>query len=184
MIRNVGQESSKTYECKLLNGFFTKFMSGHGLDIGGTGYNNAEPILDTATIIDLNYPNYDGINLPILTESQDYVYSSHCLEHIINRKDTIKDWYRVTKVGGFIIIIVPHQDLYEKKDSLPSRFNGDHKVFYRASNLLKEIEDSLKVNSYRIRHLIENDIGHDYNQSEEEHSKWLYEIEVVLEKIR
>lgn len=179
----VGTESQKTFDEKMNSGFFIKYMNGRGLDIGYRGYDNANPILSTAIGIDLDYPGYDGKTLPFPDASQDYVYSSHCLEHVTDYKLFIQEALRVLKPYGYMITVVPHRDLYEKKLDLPSRWNGDHKRFYTSASLLKEFEDSLPINSYRIRHLHENDKGHDYTQSATEHSLWLYEIEVVVQKL-
>lgn len=177
-------ESQKTFMQKQATGFFDKYMFGKGLDIGFKGDNpNAKPILESAIGIDLGYPAYDGLHLPFMDDTQDYVYSSHCLEHISDWFTAIKEWYRVTKPGGYIVTIVPHCDLYEKKTELPSRFNPDHKRFYNSAELLNEFDSSLGVNRYRVRHLRENDEGHDYNQPAEEHSLWLYEIELVIQKL-
>lgn len=178
-------ESQKTYDSKILSGFFKKYMSGNGLDIGykGNEHQKGQPILSTAIGIDLDYPKYDGIHLPFESSSQDYAYSSHALEHISNYQSAIKEWYRVVKRGGFIITVVPHRDLYEKKLFLPSRFNPDHKRLYTPASFLKEFEDSLPINSFRVRHMKDNDEGHDYTQSSQEHSLWLYEIELVIQKI-
>lgn len=185
--KNVGEESRKTWEKKFeqnRTSFFDKYMSGKGLDIGGTGYlKDVLPILPTATIVDLDYPGYNGHILPFADNSQDYVYSSHTLEHIKSFQEPIREWFRVVKPGGYIIVTVPHRDLYEKKDVLPSIWNPDHKRFYTPQSLLLEFEITLKKNSYRVRHLQENDEGHDYNQSPDEHSKWLYEIECCIQKL-
>lgn len=183
-MRVVGTESAKTFVEKMASGFFVKFMKGNGLDIGYKGYTDySMPILNTAIGIDMDYPGYDGKTLPFPNQSQDYVYSSHTLEHIQDYKSTIQEWFRVLKKSGFLVIIVPHRDLYEKKLTLPSQFNGEHKRFYTPASLLKEIEDSLSINSFRVRHLQDNDFGHDYDQPLDEHSHWQYEIEVVIEKI-
>lgn len=180
----VGTESSKTYLEKIASGFFIKYMFGKGLDIGYAGYiPGAIAILPEAIGIDLGYPGYDGLTLPFTDGSQDYVYSSHTLEHIDDYKHAIRDWFRVTRKNGHIITVVPHRDLYEKRLELPSYFNGDHKRFYTPASLLKEFEDSLPVNSFRVRHLHDNDYAHDYSQPAEEHSKGQYEIELVIEKI-
>lgn len=184
-MRKVGPESRKTYQKKIDNGFFNKFMKGNGLDIGFSGgEKDSLPILETAIGVDLDFPGYDGKTLPFPNNSQDYVYSSHCLEHIVDYKHTLQDWFRVTKINGYIIIVVPHRDLYEKKLDLPSRFNGDHKRFYTPASLLKEIEESLPNNHYRIRHLHDNDFKHNYNDPPEKHGNWEYELEVVVEKIK
>jgi SAM-dependent methyltransferase len=183
-MRKVGTESRKTYKEKLENGFFDKYMSGIGLDIGYKGYEeNIVPILESAQGIDLETPGYDGRTLPFEDNSLDYVYSSHCLEHISDYKNYIKEALRVLKPGGYIITVVPHRDLYEKKLTLPSQWNGDHKRFYTSASLCKEFEESLPINSYRIRHLHENDAGHKYDQPENEHSVGQYEIELVVQKL-
>lgn len=183
-MRQVGTESSRTYQEKLNNGFFDKYMKGNGLDIGYSGYvPGTEPILPTAIGVDTNYPGYNGITLPFANESQDYVYNSHCLEHISDYKSVIRDWYRVTKVGGYIIMVVPHQFLYEKKQNLPSKWNGDHKRFYTPASILKEVEESLEPNSYRVRLLEDGDREFDYNIGPENHSNGQYEITLVIQKI-
>lgn len=183
-MRNVGGESRKTYLEKLSNGFFLKYMYGNGLDIGFNGYEkNVVSILAGAIGIDKDYPGYDGTHLPFPDNSQQFVYSSHCLEHISNYREVIREWLRVTKPGGYIVTVVPHRDLYEKKLTLPSIWNEDHKRFYSPASLLKEFEDSLPINSFRVRHLQDNDKGHDYNTPQREHSHGEYEIELVIQKL-
>lgn len=183
-MRKVGTESRRTYEDKLRNGFFDKYMKGVGLDIGYSGYTlDVLPILETAIGVDIGYPGYNGTILPFPSESQDYVYSSHCLEHIRDYKTTIQEWYRVLKVGGHIVVAVPHQYLYEKKANLPSHWNGDHKRFYTPASLAKEFEESLEPNSYRIRLLEDGDQGFDYSLPPDVHSNGQYEITLVVQKI-
>lgn len=184
-MRRVGEESSKTWQAKMDNGFFNKYMSGKGLEIGYKGYlEGIVPILDTATGVDLDYPGYDGKTLPFPDQSQDYVYSSHCLEHINDHWVSIREWFRVTKIGGHIVIVVPHQWLYEKKEALPSRWNEDHKRFYTAASLLYEVEYSVPASSYRVRLCRDNDEGFDYSIPDDKHSGGCYEIELVLERIK
>lgn len=185
--RKVGEESSKSYFRKKYeesDTFFKEYMQGIGLDIGFAGYiPDVQPILDGATGVDINYPNYDGRTLPFETCSQDYVYSSHCLEHIDDYVNAIKEWYRVVKVGGHIVTVVPHKYLYEKKEQLPSNWNEDHKRFYTPASLLQEFEQSLEPNSYRVRFLEDGDAGFDYSISAEQHSNGEYEITLVIQKI-
>lgn len=184
-MRNVGGESRKTYAKKLSNGFFLQYMYRNGLDIGFSGYEpDVVPILGGAIGVDKDYPGYDGKTLPFEDGSQQFVYSSHCLEHISDYKQAIREWHRVTEIGGYIITVVPHRDLYEKQLNLPSKWNQDHKRYYTPASLLKEFEDSLSINSFRVRHLQDNDKGHDYNTPFEEHSHGEYEIELVIQKIK
>ena len=183
--RAVGTEASKTIEVKHLNGFIARYLSGANiLDIGYRGYlHDAVPIVPQAIGIDLEYPGYDGKTLPFEDESQDAVFSSHCLEHIDDYKGALREWHRVLRVGGFMLISVPHQFLYEKRPAPPSRWNGDHKRFYTPASLMSEVESALVPNTYRLRHLIDNDLGFTYLSPPDVHSGGCYEIEMVLEKI-
>jgi SAM-dependent methyltransferase len=175
-------EAWKHHETRLKNGFYDKFMQGSGLDIGP----KYEPVLPGMTGVDLNYPGYDGIKLPFADESQDYVFSSHMIEHVPvhNLPEVIKEWFRVTKVGGHIVVVAPHWFLYEKKLTRPSRYNGDHKSFYTPGLLLKDFETAYAPNTYRVRWLRDNDDGFDYKLGPDKHSVGGYEIELVLQKIK
>ncbi len=180
-------EASKSYISRIASGFFEKYMNGDKiLDIGYKGYNNPDlkTVLPHAIGVDLDYPGYDGLRLPFDDNSIDCVFSSHCLEHIPDYRQAIRDWYRVVKPGGFIVCIVPSQLLYEKKRNLPSLYNQDHKRFYTGSSLLKEFEDFLDENSYRVRFLEENDRGYDYTIGPEQHAIGCFEIVLVVEKIQ
>jgi SAM-dependent methyltransferase len=180
--RKVGTESQKSWNRKAE--FFLHYMSGNGLDIGFAGYTpDIVPILPAALGVDVNYPGYDGRTLPFADNSQDYVYSSHCLEHIDNYLNAIRDWYRVVKVGGHIVTVVPHKFLYEKKEELPSQWNQDHKRFYTPASLLQEVEQALKPNSYRVRFLEDGDVGYNYSIPADKHSGGEYLITLVIEKI-
>lgn len=63
-------------------------------------------------------------------ESYHTVYASHILEHLSNPWLAIENWYRILAPSGHLIICVPHRDLYEKRTTLPSRWNGEHKWFF------------------------------------------------------
>lgn len=178
-----GPETQKALKRRTESGFLAKYCSGSGLDIGFRGSEkNASP-LPGAIGIETDYPGYDGKTLPFADGQFDFVYSSHCLEHILDSRTAIAEWWRVIKVGGHLVIAVPHQFIYEKRRLLPSKFNEDHKRFYTPANLLIEIEGTLSVNSYRIRHLQDCDEGYDYAIRPEVHPVGEYEIECVIQKI-
>ncbi len=180
-------EAGKSYHARRTSGFFEKYMNGEKvLDIGYKGYDNSQlrTVVPHAIGVDLDFPGYDGVRLPFEDATIDCVFSSHCLEHIPSYQDAIRDWYRVARLGGFIVCIVPSRLLYEKRRDLPSKFNKDHKRFYSPKSLLGEFEESLEENSYRIRHLEENDRGYDYHIGPEKHPKGCFEIVLVVEKIQ
>ena len=54
----------------------------------------------------------DSVNIKdVEDEVYDFVFSSHCLEHIANPLKAVKEWIRITKKDGFIIIIVPEKSV-------------------------------------------------------------------------
>lgn len=184
--RPIGNEISKSFTQKEASGFFRKYIKGPNvLDIGYKGgREDVEPVLPGAIGVDIDYPGYDGVRLPFSDESQDAVFASHTLEHIPDYIAVIRDWHRVLKIGGHMIIMVPDAFLYERKAKPPSRWASDHRRFYTPSSLLREIEDALNPNSYRVRHLAENDMGYQYQIPPDTHAVGCYEIELVLEKIK
>jgi SAM-dependent methyltransferase len=185
-INNLGPEVRKTYQSRIESGFFDRFLSGeHILDIGYKGRNlNAVPIVPHATGVDRDYPGYDGVRLPFADATQDAVHSSHCLEHLPDYRAAIAEWFRVLKIGGYLVLTVPHRWLYERKPTPTSRFGGNqHLRFYTVGSLAAEIEASLPPGNYRIRVLRDNDDNFDYSIPPELHAEGCYEIELVLQKI-
>ena len=84
-------------------------------------------VLEGAEPFDLELGHGDAqlmSNIP--DETYDYVYSSHCLEHMRDIPETIKNWCRILKVGGWMYIVVPEYIYYEKC-TWPPKFNLDHK---------------------------------------------------------
>ena len=124
----------------------------------------------------------------IPNESYDFVYSSHTLEHMNDPAVSLKNWWRVVKTGGYLIIFLPHRYLYEKKKTRPSRWNPDHKHFF----LLKENDppDTLgilplitrSIDGYEVMVAQDCSEGHTITDPSL-HSDGEYSIEVVLKKI-
>lgn len=109
--------------------FFDKYIKEPVIDIGG----GTDPITDSAEIFDLS----DGDANQILRyrDASTYrtVYSSHCLEHMLNPVDALSQWWQLLKPGGYMIIVVPHEDLYEQ-GIWPSLARG-HLATFRIKNL-------------------------------------------------
>ena len=106
--------------------FFKKYLSKSVLDIGA----GADPVVPHAQIFDLPQGDANNILNYLQNETFDCVHSSHCLEHMHDPKKSLKDWWSLVKPGGYLITIVPHEDLYEQFN-WPSIFNSDHKATFR-----------------------------------------------------
>lgn len=53
---------------------------------------------------------HDAVDLSsIQTQAYDFVFSSHCLEHIANPIKAVQEWLRVLKNNGYLILIVPEK---------------------------------------------------------------------------
>ncbi len=63
-------------------------------------------------------------------ENYDAVHSSHCLEHMHDPAAALAEWWALVKPGGYLILVVPDEDLYEQ-GIWPSIFNRDHKSTFR-----------------------------------------------------
>lgn len=61
--------------------------------------------------------------------SYDAVHSSHCLEHMTDPVVSLSQWWALIKPGGYLVLVVPDEDLYEQ-GFWPSRFNNDHKATF------------------------------------------------------
>lgn len=46
------------------------------------------------------------------SQSMDFVFSSHTLEHIKEHKKALREWWRVLKLGGYLCLYLPHKDFY------------------------------------------------------------------------
>lgn len=57
--------------------------------------------------------------------SCDAIFSSHLLEHIQDTEAALREWWRCIKVGGYLVLYLPHRDLYPNIGQPGS--NPDHK---------------------------------------------------------
>lgn len=120
-------ETSKTL--RLLSENELKRLSGKGIDIG-CGVWPVRPDV-------LPFDQADGDANEITrfvteTGSFDYVFSSHCLEHMRDPDHALREWWELVRPGGSMIVVVPDEDLYEQ-GYWPSLFNKDHKFTFAIS---------------------------------------------------
>jgi len=73
---------------------------------------------------DLTIPDATELRL-IASRSVDAVFSSHLLEHITDYKKALREWWRVIKPGGHLVLYLPHADLYPRIGTKGA--NPDHK---------------------------------------------------------
>lgn len=124
-------ETSKAHARRVREGFFDAFCQGYGIDIGvGRLESQDGTDLIVPGAVPWDKDNGDATFMYGVADGLfDFVYSSHCLEHLSNPYLAVKNWWRILRPGGFLILYVPHRDLYEKRTVLPSSWNADHKFF-------------------------------------------------------
>ena len=105
-----------------------------GLEIGGSSHNpfglatkNVDYTADMDTVFKINEEILCGEKLPVDVvapgdalpfpdASQDFVISSHVIEHFFDPIAAIKEWLRVVKPGGYVYIIAPLPDAIPDED--------------------------------------------------------------------
>jgi SAM-dependent methyltransferase len=118
-------EASKTRKLRGPD-FEAKYLRGRVIDIGA----GADPVCSWAESFDLADGDANFITRYRAPESYDTVHSSHCLEHLYQPREALGQWWRLVKPGGYLVLVVPHEDLYEQ-GFWPSIFNPDHKATFR-----------------------------------------------------
>jgi len=81
-----------------------KYCKGKGLDIGA-GY---WPLPGGTPIDPEQGPGIANKLEDIPNNSQNYVFSSHCLEHILEWEKALDTWISKIKPGGIIFLYLPH----------------------------------------------------------------------------
>ena len=82
--------------------FAKHVCTGTGVDIG---CNREEWKFPGAYAVDPSINDYDALNFPY--DNLDYVFSSHCLEHISNWVDVLEYWTSKLKSGGTLFLYLP-----------------------------------------------------------------------------
>lgn len=175
-------ETSKAHLRRLRSKFFGKYCQGLGIDIGC----GKDPI--TPNCVQWDRQDGDAHFMQNVDDNTyDFVYSSHCLEHLSNPGLALVNWFRILKPGGYLILFLPHRDLYEKRTTLPSKFNRGHYHYY----LIDRHEPpctlgivpliAMHLQNYRFIYTKECSEGHTITDPEI-HSDGEYSIELALQK--
>lgn len=141
--KGMGNECSKAVARRLYQpGFVSRYFVGTGIDIGsgsdslgnsdGLGqYRQQFPLMTQCKGWDIEHGDAQYM-ASVADETLDFVHSSHCLEHMVNPVIALQNWFRILKPGGYLVVTIPDEDLYEQGGRIEggrfhSDFNGDHK---------------------------------------------------------
>lgn len=65
----------------------------------------------------------------------DAIFSSHLLEHIVDYRAALRDWWRCIKPGGYLVLYLPHKDFYPNIGEPGA--NPDHKHDFLPIDILE-----------------------------------------------
>lgn len=147
--KSLMHEQSKAAHRRFSDGAFqSRYFVGEGVDIGG----KPDPLSQYCGLFARmagvrTWDLADGdaqMMAGVVDETYDFVHSSHCLEHMHDVREALKHWIRIVKPGGFLVITVPDEDLYEH-GQWPSRFNADHKWSFTIHKNQSKMPRSINV---------------------------------------
>lgn len=130
--------------------FAQYFCIGKGYDIGCMKVDWAYP---GSIPIDLDFDDpWDANNLP--EGEVDYIFSSHCLEHVCDWTETLLYWTEKIRSGGVLFLYLPH---YDQKYWRPWN-NRKHKHVFTPNIIV----DFMKDNGYNDIFHSERDLNHSF----------------------
>jgi len=173
------RETIKCEAFRRQRGDFKEYLKGQGIDIG---CGDSCLKVDEGTVRPWDLRDGDAQFMDgVPNEEYDFVYSSHCLEHMLDVRKALRNWIRILKPGGCLYFAVPDYILYEKM-TWPSPLNKMHKQSF---SFLIRREAVNRDNHYHIEndlapllsklgadvlHCHLEDVGFDYNQGMKDHT--------------
>lgn len=148
-------EQSKAAKRRYHDGaFHNRYFVGRGIDVGGkpdplSQYSDVFTRMESVRIWDMEDGDAQYLS-GVPDDHYDFLHASHCLEHMVDVFEALRHWARVVKPGGYLIITVPDEDLYEQ-GYWPSRYNPDHKWTFTIHKPVSWSSRSINVLDLAVR---------------------------------
>lgn len=167
------QPPSETSKCRAR---LAPYCTGYGLDLGFGG----DPIVRHAIGMDMPRPYSDVGQLPVQLGGDatrlewfrdgvlDFVFSSHLLEDFVDVTAVLREWLRVLRPGGRLLIFCPDEPAYRRHCAATGQPYNTHHV--HADFSLAFLKRSLEQTGIPYRVLHENPLVD------------VYSWEIVVEK--
>lgn len=138
------------------------FLYGRGLDIGC----GPKKIVETAIGIDaagseanlkLDLFEPDALRC-FASDTMDYVFSSHCLEDMIDWQGSLREWWRLIRYGGHLVLYGPDPDYYPRVGTAGANPNHKHDLY------ASEVWDYLKgLGDAKLIHMSRHNETNEYS---------------------
>ena len=125
-----------------------QYTRGRGLDVGcGSfkafdhfiGVDNGHHAREFGWDIKPDVHVADATDLSVFSsQSMDFIFSSHLLEHIEDTEKTLREWWRVIKPGGYLVLYLPDKTLYPNIGT--DGANPDHKHDFHRDDIILLME--------------------------------------------
>jgi len=113
------------------------YLKGIGLDVGCSRWKIKPDVIgvDIRKIpgVDLTIHDWNAIS----SNEYDYLFSSHCLEHIENWQDALEHWVRVVKIDGIVFLYLPNPVSYNRWSKV---FAKQHKHDFTLARIINELK--------------------------------------------
>lgn len=140
---------SEGFASKFAFPFAQQVCKGVGYDIG---CNRIEWALPKSIPVDITLSEYSANNLP--ETKVDYIFSSHCLEHLDKWVVVLDYWTSKLKQGGVLFLYLPHYD----QEYWRAWNNRKHVNIFTP----KIIKDYLISNGFKNVFVSERDLNHSF----------------------
>lgn len=137
-------------EAKKVRFDIVPFIGRNGFDLGcgaskvfphfvGLDSNVDRRLFGTPTQPDLAVPSCE--TMPVFADGvMDTIFSSHLLEHIDDYRAALREWWRLVKPGGHLILYLPHRDFYPNIGQPGA--NPDHKHDFLPADIIEAMESA------------------------------------------
>ena len=115
--------------------------------------------------------------------AHDVVLSAYQLQDIADYRAALRAWFGAVRIGGYLVVVVPHAFLHERQLELPSRWNPAQRHLYSPGTLMEQVEEALAPNSYRVRLLADDDTDYAYDTPSTLEPAGHSDVLLVLERI-
>ncbi|MBB2169633.1 hypothetical protein HLH36_14950 [Gluconacetobacter aggeris] len=143
----------------------------------------ADDGITTSIVVALN-PAKPNESIKVLPPKQRYILMREVLQLIKDYRITLQAAFDRLRIGGWLVISVPHQFLAERKYRLPSRYGSSALRLYTPASLIAEIEEALDPTTYRVRLLRDDDNGYNYTSGIHERPEGNQRIIVAIQKLK